>query len=29
VHVGRPQKFRPKKGANPAHLVGSYMRGTN
>ncbi len=29
VHVGRPQKFRPKKGANPAHLVGAYMRGTN
>jgi peptidylamidoglycolate lyase len=24
VHVGRPQKFRPKKGANPAHLVGRY-----
>jgi 6-bladed beta-propeller len=24
VHVGRPQKFRPKKGANPAHLVGKY-----
>ncbi|MGH9145525.1 MAG: peptidyl-alpha-hydroxyglycine alpha-amidating lyase family protein [Vicinamibacterales bacterium] len=28
VHVGRPQKFRPKKGANPANLVGRYMRGT-
>jgi peptidylamidoglycolate lyase len=25
VHVGRPQKFRPKKGANPAHLVGRYF----
>ena len=24
VHVGRPQKFRPKKGANPAHLVGRF-----
>jgi peptidylamidoglycolate lyase len=24
VHVGRPQKFRPKKGANPAHLIGQY-----
>jgi peptidylamidoglycolate lyase len=24
VHVGRPQKFRPKKGANPAHLIGKY-----
>jgi len=24
VHVGRPQKFRPRKGANPAHLVGKY-----
>ena len=24
VHVGRPQKFRPKKGANPAHLIGRY-----
>ena len=22
VHVGRPQKFRPKKGANKAHLIG-------
>ena len=22
VHVGRPQKFRPKPGANPAHLIG-------
>jgi peptidylamidoglycolate lyase len=31
VHVGRPQKFRPKKGANPAHLVGQLfrMQGTN
>ena len=29
VHVGRPQKFRPKKGANPAHIIGTYMRGTN
>jgi peptidylamidoglycolate lyase len=28
VHVGRPQKFRPKKGADPATLVGRYMRGT-
>jgi peptidylamidoglycolate lyase len=28
VHVGRPQKFRPKRGANPVHLVGRYMRGT-
>ena len=27
VHVGRPQKFSPKKGANPAHIVGRYMRG--
>ena len=25
VHVGRPQKFRPKKGANPAHLIGRYF----
>jgi peptidylamidoglycolate lyase len=25
VHVGRPQKFSPKKGANPAHLVGRYF----
>jgi hypothetical protein len=25
VHVGRPQKFRPKKGANPAHLVGRFF----
>jgi len=23
VHVGRPQKFRPKKGADPATLVGA------
>jgi peptidylamidoglycolate lyase len=28
VHVGRPQKFRPKPGADPATLVGRYMRGT-
>ncbi len=28
VHVGRPQKFSPKKGANPAHLIGRYMRGS-
>ena len=28
VHVGRPQKFRPKKGADPTTLVGRYMRGT-
>ena len=26
VHVGRPQKFRPKAGANPAHLVGQPVR---
>ncbi len=25
VHVGRPQKFRPKKGANKAHLIGRYF----
>lgn len=25
VHVGRPQKFRPKRGANPAHLMGRYF----
>jgi peptidylamidoglycolate lyase len=25
VHVGRPQKFRPKKGANPQHLIGRYF----
>jgi peptidylamidoglycolate lyase len=24
VHVGRPQKFRPRKGANPAHIIGRY-----
>lgn len=24
VHVGRPQKFRPKKGAEAAHLMGRY-----
>ena len=31
VHVGRPQKFRPKKGANPAHIIGRYFprSGTN
>jgi hypothetical protein len=28
VHVGRPQKFRPKRGADPSTLVGRYMRGT-
>ncbi len=28
VHVGRPQKFRPKPGADPSTLVGQYMRGT-
>jgi peptidylamidoglycolate lyase len=26
VHVGRPQKFRPRKGANPGQLVGRPMR---
>ena len=26
VHVGRAQKFRPKAGANPAHLVGQPVR---
>ena len=26
VHIGRPQKFRPKAGANPAHLVGQPVR---
>jgi hypothetical protein len=25
VHVGRPQKYRPKKGANPQHLIGRYF----
>jgi hypothetical protein len=25
VHIGRPQKFRPKKGANPAHIIGRYF----
>jgi DNA-binding beta-propeller fold protein YncE len=25
VHIGRPQKFRPKTSANPAHLVGRYF----
>lgn len=24
VHVGRAQKFRPKKGADPAHIMGRY-----
>jgi peptidylamidoglycolate lyase len=28
VHVGRPQKFRPKPGADPSTLIGRYMRGT-
>jgi hypothetical protein len=28
VHVGRPQKFRPKPGADRATLIGPYMRGT-
>ena len=28
VHVGRPQKFSPKPGANPANLIGRYMRGS-
>jgi hypothetical protein len=28
VHVGRPQKFRPKKGVNPALLVGVPMKAT-
>jgi peptidylamidoglycolate lyase len=27
VHIGRPQKFRPKPGANPAHLVGVPVTG--
>ena len=26
VHIGRPQKFTPKPGANPAHLVGEPKR---
>ena len=25
VHVGRPQKFTPKKGANPANLIGRFF----
>ncbi len=25
VHIGRAQKFRPRKGANPAHLIGRYF----
>jgi hypothetical protein len=29
VHVGRPQTFRPKKGASPSQIIGTYMRGTN
>lgn len=32
VHVGRAQKFRPKKGADPAHIMGRYFpsrTGTN
>ena len=32
VHVGRPQKFRPKRGASAANLIGKYFpqsRGTN
>jgi peptidylamidoglycolate lyase len=28
VHVGRPQKFRPKAGADKSTLIGPYMRGT-
>ena len=24
VHVGRPQKFRPKRGASPANIIGQY-----
>jgi hypothetical protein len=28
VHVGRPQKFRPKPGADKSTLIGPYMRGT-
>jgi peptidylamidoglycolate lyase len=28
VHVGRPQKFRPKAGADRSRLIGPYMRGT-
>jgi len=27
VHVGRPQKFRPKPGANPAQIIGRYSSG--
>jgi streptogramin lyase len=26
VHVGRPQKYRPKRGANPAELIRPAMR---
>ena len=32
VHVGRAQKFRPKKGADPTHIIGRYFpspTGTN
>jgi len=29
VHVGRPQKFRPKPGANKAQLIGAPARGVN
>lgn len=29
VHVGRPQKFRPKKGADPAKLIGGPMAATS
>ena len=25
VHIGRPQKFKPKAGANPANLIGRYF----
>ena len=25
VHIGRPQKFVPKKGANPANIIGRYF----
>ncbi|MBI4477513.1 MAG: hypothetical protein HY654_10090 [Acidobacteria bacterium] len=28
VHVGRPQKFRPKKGADPSRLIVAAARGT-
>jgi peptidylamidoglycolate lyase len=29
VHVGRPQKFRPKPGANKSQLIGAPIRGVN